>query len=99
MNSTDARCRIYHSEAIGQSRRHALAISVTVATLVTLAIMGNGWKAAVGEATPSSRVTVIYKNQIHPSLGELGARAVAADPSGEANSDKKFVSQRQSQEI
>lgn len=99
MNSTDARCRICHSEAIEQSTRRALAIAVTVATLVTLATMGNGWKAAVDAVTTSSRVTVMYKNQIHPSLGERGGRAVAADPGGEANSDKELVSQRQSQEI
>ena len=99
MNSTDA---IYHFEARKKSRRHALVISVAVvAPLVALAIIGNGWKAAVavGEVTRSSRTTVVYKNQIHPSLGELGARVVAAERGGEANSDKELVTQRQSQEI
>ena len=97
MNSTDA---IYHFEARKKSRRHALVISVAVvAPLVALAIIGNGWKAAVGEVTRSSRTTVVYKNQIHPSLGELGERVVAAERGGEANSDKELVTQRQSQEI
>jgi hypothetical protein len=98
VNSTDALCRIYHFEAIKQSRRRALAMLVIVAGLVTLATMGNGWKFAVGELTNSARVTVVHKNRIHPSLEELEARAVAADPGG-ANSDKKLVSQRQSQQI
>lgn len=97
MRSRDA---IYHFEATKKSRRHAVLISVpVVATLFALAIIANGWKAAVSEVTASSRTTVVYKNQILPSLDELNARAAAAGPDGQANSDKRLVSQRQSQEI
>lgn len=33
----------------------------------------------------SSRVGVIYKNQLHPRIGELEARAAKTDDKGEAN--------------
>jgi hypothetical protein len=82
----------------GNSTLLALAISLTAASLVTLAFMGNGLKAPVGEES-SPRVTVIYKNQVHPSVGELEARAAETDLSGEANSVIDFVIQRQGQWI
>jgi hypothetical protein len=47
----------------------------------------------------SSRATIIYKNQLHPSIDEIEARAAAQDPGGEANSDEGFITQRQGQEI
>jgi hypothetical protein len=84
---------------LGNSTHHALAISLTAATLVTLAFIGSGLKAPVGEEIGSSRVTVIYKNQVHPSVGELEARAAETDLSGQANSDTDFGIQRQAQWI
>jgi hypothetical protein len=98
MNSRDALCRVCRSEAVGSSRRHAFAI-FTIATLVTLAVLGNGWKAGVGGLAPSTRVTVIYKNQMHPSIGELEAGAREKDHSGDANSQDGLVFQRRSQWI
>src|SRR5687767_7943643 len=98
MSSRDARCRVYHSEAGESVRRHAVA-TFTIATLVTLAILGNAWDARVGVVPASSRVTVIYKNQTHPSIGELEARAAETDQSGDANSFDGLVFQRQGQWI
>jgi hypothetical protein len=80
----------------GRTRRDALAISLVVATLIALTIGGNGWKAPAARDKDSSRVTVIYKNRVHPSIGELKARAAETD---EANSDKELLFQRQGQWI
>jgi hypothetical protein len=88
--------RLAKLTGLGNSTLYALAISLTAATFVTLAFMGIGLKASVGEES-SSRVTVVYKNQVHPSVGELEARAAETNLSGEANSDMDFVIQRQSQ--
>jgi hypothetical protein len=95
MNSRDALCRVCHSEAIESSGRHAVA-TFTIATLVTLAILGNGWKP--GESAPSRRITVIYKNQMHPSIGELKA-AAEKDRSGDANSHDGLTFLRRGQWI
>jgi len=82
--------------ALGKQTRHALAISFAVATLTALAIAGNGWKTPVARDEHSSRVTVIYKNQVYPSIGELKARAAETD---EANSDKEVLFHRRDQWI
>jgi hypothetical protein len=97
MNSRDALCRVCHSGAIESSGRHAVA-TFTIATLVTLAILGNGWKPGAGESASSRRVTVIYKNQLHPSIGELEA-AAEKGRSGDANSHDGLIFQRRSQWI
>jgi hypothetical protein len=59
-----------------------------------IAVATLGWNAQVSEETGSSRVTVIYKNQVHPSTGELEARAAEKYDSGQANSDKEIAFQR-----
>jgi hypothetical protein len=89
-------CRQSMLTAPGKQTRHALAISLVAATLITLAIGSNGWKASVAQDKRSSRVTVIYKNQLYPSIGELKARAAKTD---EANSDKEVLFRRRGQWI
>jgi hypothetical protein len=83
---------------LGNRARHALAISLGVVTLIALAIVDNVW-SPVTQDKVSSRVTVIYKNQVYPSIGELKARAAVADHSGRPNSDKGLVFHRRGQWI
>ena len=74
-------------------------ISLTAAVLCAVVIMGPGAKAVdVAQAT-SSLVTVIYKNQMHPSIGELAAHAALTEHKDEANSDEGFVFERRDQWI
>jgi hypothetical protein len=98
MSSRDARCRVYHSEAGESVRRHANA-TFTIATLVTLAILGNAWDVRRGGEPASSQVTVIYKNRTHPSIGELEDRAAETDQSDDANGFDGLVFHRRSQWI
>jgi hypothetical protein len=76
-------------------RAALIAISVIAAALVALAMMGNGLEVQDVAEAKSSRVTVIYKNQPHPSIGELESRAAKTDDKGKANSDEGFVFERQ----
>ena len=99
MNSTVRRCGGYNSGLLEQPTRRAFAILLTVVSLITVAILDSGWNAVVSEETSSSRVTVIYKNQMHPSLGELKVRPAVTVQSDDANSDEGLVFQRRSQRI
>jgi hypothetical protein len=76
-------------------RAALIAISVIAAALVALAMIGNGLEVQDAAEAKSSPVTVIYKNQAHPSIGELEARAARTDDKGKANSDEGFVFERQ----
>lgn len=82
-----------------ESPRHGLAILLTGAALVAVATIGHGFNAPAGEETASSGVTVIYKNQMHPSIGELEAGAAEKYDSGQANSVKEVIFQRRGQWI
>jgi hypothetical protein len=82
-----------------KSGLHALAILRTGAAMIAVATLGNGLNALVGEETGFSRVTVIYKNQVHPSTGELEARAAEKYDSGQANSDRELGFQGRGQWI
>ena len=62
-------------------------------------MISNGLKTQDLAKVKSPRVTVIDKNQMHPSIGEIEARAVQTEHNGEANSDMDFVIQRQGQWI
>jgi hypothetical protein len=88
------------STRTGKSRRQAIAVLLTGAAMVAVASLGNGLNAPpAGKETGSSRVTVIYKNQMHPSIGELEARAAEKYDSGQANGDREIVFQRRGQWI
>jgi len=80
-------------------RAALIAISVIAAALVALAMIGNGLEVMDVAETDSSRVTVVYKNQAHPSIGELEAHAAKTDDKDEANSDEGFVFERQGEWI
>jgi hypothetical protein len=58
------------------------AVAVTAAALVSVALVGHLEDVSIDEAI-STRVTEIYKNQLHPSIGELHARVI---DSGKAHS-------------
>jgi hypothetical protein len=66
--------------------------------MIAVATLGNGL-APAGEETGALRVTVIYKNQVHPSIGELEAGAAEEHESGQANSDRELRFQRRGQWI
>jgi hypothetical protein len=63
----------------GKPGRHALAILFTGVAMIAVATLGNGLNAPVGKETGSPRVTIIYKNQVQPSIGELEAGAGGQD--------------------
>ncbi len=56
-----------------------LAILLTVVTLITAQIIGSKLQNLEGIRAASLRVTVIHKNQILPSIGELEARVAKPD--------------------
>ena len=75
------------------------AIALTAAALCAVVLVGPG-VVAVGVAQANSApVTVIYKNQLHPSIGELAARAPQTEHKGVANTDKDLVFERRDQWI
>jgi len=80
-------------------RTALIAISISAAALVALAMISHGLETQDLAEAKSSRVTVINKNHMHPSIGEIEARAVQTEHKGEANSDKGFALKRQDQWI
>jgi hypothetical protein len=75
-------------------RRALIAVSATAAILVALAST-----ALDIEGRDTFRVTVIYKNQVHPRFSEPEAGGWALDLKGEANGGKGLVFQRRGQWI
>jgi hypothetical protein len=61
-------------------------------------MMGSGWQAFGNRKAEASRVTVIYKNQVKPSVAEVEARR-HGDRRSRANSDKELKAQRGAQWI
>jgi hypothetical protein len=78
--------------------RYVFAISFVVTTLVALPIVGNGW-SPVAHDHRSSGITVIFKNQVHPSIDKPKARAAETDCSDQTNGDKGLVFHGQGQWI
>jgi hypothetical protein len=74
---------------------YILVVGLTVATLITGVIIGS--ELAPGPA--GSRITVIYKNQVQPTIAELEARITKTKQGNNVNSDKAIVSPRRSQWI
>jgi hypothetical protein len=81
------------------NRTALIAISISAAAIVALAMISHGLETQDLAEAKSSRVTVINKNQMHPSIDEIEARAVQTEHKGEANSDKGFALKRQDQWI
>lgn len=69
-------------------------VSLTAAALFVLGVIGTN----VAQAD-SSLVTILYKNQMNPSIGELAARAVHRALQGEANMVECVGSERTDQWI
>ena len=80
------------------NRTALIAISISAAALVALAMISNGLETQKLAEAKSPRVTVIDKNQMHPSIGEIEARTQTAHK-GEANSDRGLALKRQEQWI
>jgi hypothetical protein len=76
-----------------------IAISTTAAVLVALAIAGNGPGPMRAVEPDLFQVTVIHKNQLHPRLGEVEARAAEQRTEDEANSVHGIVPGPQGQWI
>jgi hypothetical protein len=72
MKSTDRRCRVY--------------VSLMAMTLTAAFIISSGWKTLNEDSLGS--VTVIHKNQVHPSIDELMARTAQPEQSDKASSDQ-----------
>ena len=76
------------------------AIALTAAAALCAVVLVDPGVVAVGVAQANSApVTVIYKNQLHPSIGELAARAPQTEHKGVANTDKDLVFERRDQWI
>jgi hypothetical protein len=59
------------------------AIALTAAIALCAVVIVDPGAVAVGVAQANSApVTVIYKNQLHPSIGELAARAPQTEHKG-----------------
>jgi hypothetical protein len=83
----------------GKIERRALAILLTGVAMIAVATVCDGLNAPVGKERGSPRVTIIYKNQVQPSIGELEAGADEKYNSGQANSDRELRFQRRGQWI
>jgi hypothetical protein len=70
--------------------RNVIAISALAAAVITVLGLSSGWN--VGE-TDSSRMTVIYKNQVGPTIAEIAAR-VTPDHEYPVNSDTRLKVRR-----
>ena len=67
--------------------KYFLVVCFTAATLMTLDLVSSGLKTSSGPAADTSRVTVIFKNQVEPTLAQLDLRAAKPDRAHDVNSD------------
>jgi hypothetical protein len=67
--------------------RYFLVVCFTATTLMTLDLVSSGLKTFGGLAAVPSRVTVIFKNQVEPTLAQLDIRAAKPDGANDVNSD------------
>jgi hypothetical protein len=70
-----------------QPVRYFLVVCFTATTLMTLDLVSSGLKTFGGLAAVPSRVTVIFKNQVEPTLAQLDIRAAKLDGANDVNSD------------
>jgi hypothetical protein len=83
--------RAFHCTALLAT---ALAAAVLVALAASTAIGLSAMKSA-----HLARLTVVYKNELHPSISELQARALKGSDKGEVSSDERIEFKRQGQWI
>ena len=67
--------------------RYFLVVCFTAATLMALDLVSSGLKTFGGLAAIPPRVTVIFKNQVEPTLAQLDVRAAKPDGANDVNSD------------
>ena len=72
---------------------YILIVGLTVATVITGVIISS----ELAPETAGSRITVIYKNQVQPTIAELEARITKTKQGNNVNSDKAIASPRRSQ--
>jgi hypothetical protein len=70
-----------------QPVRYFLVVCFTATTLMTLDLVSSGLKTFGSLAAVPSRVTVIFKNQVEPTLAQLDIRAAKPDGANDVNSD------------
>jgi hypothetical protein len=73
--------------------RYFLVVCFTAATLMTLDLVSSGLRTFGGPAAVPSRATVIFKNQVEPTLAQLDLRAAKPDRANDVNSDVGIVLQ------
>jgi hypothetical protein len=71
---------------------YILVVGLTIATLITGVI-----SSELAPETAGSRITVIYKNQVQPTIAELEARITKTKQGNNVNSDEAIASPRRSQ--
>jgi hypothetical protein len=76
-----------------------IAMSTTAAVFLALAVAGNGAGGTKAVEADLFRVTVVHKNQLHPRLDEVEARASQRHTKGEANNIQGGVLGQQGQWI
>jgi hypothetical protein len=72
------------------------AVAITAAALVPVALIGRDMEDVNSDEANSTRVTEIYKNQLHPSIGEFHA---PANDMGKAHSTEDLAIKRRGQWI
>ena len=72
---------------------YILIVGLTVATLITGVIISS----ELAPEAAGSRITVIYKNQVQPTIAELEARITKTKQGNNVNSDKAIASTSRSQ--
>jgi hypothetical protein len=77
----------------GKPARHIIAISALAAALIAILALSTELKVGGDGETDSSRMTVIYKNQVSPTIAEIAAR-VTPDHEYPVNSDTRLKVRR-----
>jgi hypothetical protein len=72
------------------------AVAITAAALVPVALIGHDMEDVDSDEANSTRVTEIYRNRLHPRIGELRAPAIDM---GNAHSTEDLAIKRRGQWI
>jgi hypothetical protein len=70
---------------------YILVVGLTVATLITVAIIGN----ELDQEPAPFRITVIYKNRMQPTIAELESRITNSNQDSEVSLDEAVVRRSQ----
>jgi hypothetical protein len=63
------------SRRSGKPARHIITVSLLTAALIAILALSTELKVGGDGETDSSRMTVIYKNQVAPTIAEIAAQA------------------------